>query len=474
MALGIAVGALPGLSVTLAVALMLPFTFAMDPGTGVLFLVAIYCGGIYAGSITAILLKTPGSPASAATTADGYALAQQGKASQALSVSLYASVAGGLFSGFTLLLFSPLIAELALMFGPPEFLTLALFGMTVIASVSGDSISKGMVMAILGMLIATVGVDPMTGSERFIFGAEFLLGGIEIVPVLIGLFAISEVLLQVEKKSKRISVRSGSENQRKVKIRELKPYRRTIFRSSVIGSIVGSIPGLGAEISSFISYGQAKKKSKEPKKFGKGSMEGVAASEAGNNGVTGATLIPTMTLGIPGSVVAAVLLGAFLVQGLNPGPQLFQESGDVAYTVILGFIVANIVMLIEGKLAIRWFAKVATIPSSILFPIVLSLCLMGGYAFENQIYTVGITIFFGVLGYLLSKLQYPLAPMLIALILGPIAEEGLRQSLMLSGGSLAIFFVRPISLFLIILILLSVIMPFVAKYRKNKTANRSL
>lgn len=463
---GIIVGAMPGLSVTLGVSLMLPFTFGMAPETGIVFLIGIYCAGIFAGSITAILIRTPGSPASAATMEDGYALAQQGKATEALNGSLYASVFGGLFSGIVLLFVSPVIVKFALLFGPPEYFTLALFGMTVIASVSGKSLSKGMVMAALGMLFATVGVDPISGTERLTFGNQTLLSGIELLPVLIGLFAISEVLVQSERRSKTVAHKTDV-NLEKFGWKNMIPFRKTLMRSSIIGSIVGAIPGTGAEISSYISYSEAKRNSKEPEKFGKGSLDGVVAAEAGNNGVTGATLIPMMTLGIPGGIVAAVLLGALLIQGLNPGPQLFSEYGDIAYTVIFGFILANIVMFICGKLSIGWFAKVTLIPRSMLFPVVLGLCLVGAYAYTNSIHTVVITLVFGMLGYILSKSGYPLPPMLIALILGPIAETSLRQSLILSDGSMLIFLQRPITIVFIILILVSTAVPLLRRKKAN-------
>ena len=463
VAVGIVIGALPGLSVTLGVALMLPFTFGISPIAGILLLIGVYCAGTYGGSISAVLLKTPGTAASAATVEDGFALAQQGRANDALNISLYASVAGGIISGVALLFVAPQVAKFALKFGPPEFFALTLFGLTVIAGVSGKSMSKGMLMATLGMLLATVGQDSVTGVQRFIFNNNYLLTGIGIIPALIGLFAISEVLNQVEKRSKTIAVDTEVDTGKRFGWKNIIPFRRTIFRSSIIGIIIGAIPGTGGAISAFISYSEAKRKSKDPDSFGKGSMDGVAAAESGNNGTTGATLIPMLTLGIPGDVVTAVLLGALLVHGLSPGPQLFTNNGDIVYTVMIGFILVNIVMFFQAKLAIRWFRKVTLIPSSILFPIVMIICLVGAFTDTFTLYSVVLALAFGVIGYFFSKFDYPLPPLLIGFILGPIAETALRRSLILSDGSPAIFFGSPVALIFIILALVAFLLPIVQK-----------
>ncbi|WP_102348779.1 tripartite tricarboxylate transporter permease [Bacillus sp. Marseille-P3661] len=467
---GMVVGGLPGLSVTLAVALMLPYTFGLPPETGILMLIGVYCAGTYGGSIGAVLLSTPGTPASAATAADGFALAKKGKASQALNMSLYASVAGGLISGIILLFAAPQIAEFALRFGPPEYFALAFFGLSIIAGVSGKSLRKGVVMAAIGMLVATIGMDPINGSQRFTFGNSYLLSGINLLPALIGLFAISEILNQVEKRMKRISVNTEVKKE-KFGWKSLKPYRKTIIKSSLIGSIIGAIPGTGGSIAAFISYNEARRVSKDKESFGQGSLDGVAASESGNNGTTGATLIPMMTLGVPGDVVTAVLLSSLLIQGLQPGPQLFETHGDLVYTVMVGFIVVNIIMFIVAKLAIRWFEKITLIPSSILFPIILVFCLVGSYAFDNSLYSVWVAIIFGLLGYILPKFGYPVVPLLIAIILGPMAEGAYRQSLVLSEGSLMIFFERPISIIFLILAALSFIVPIFKSWKDKKKNN---
>lgn len=459
---GLFIGALPGLSVTLGVALMLPFTFGLEPTTGLLMLLGVYCAGTYGGSITAVLLKTPGTAASIMTANDGYALTNQGKAYQALSMSLYASVIGGLLSGFSLLLIAPLIAKVALSLGSAEYFVIVLFSLTVIAGISGKSLSKGLIMAFFGMLIATIGIDPIVGTHRFNFGNYYLISGIDIIPALIGLFAISEILNQIEKKAKFISLNKKIKEE-KFGFRQIKPYLRTILKSSGIGIFFGAMPGIGGATAAAVSYNEARRKSDTPEKFGEGSLDGVAASESANNGTTGATLIPMMTLGIPGDIVTAVLLGALLVQGLVPGPQLFVKHGEFAYTVMFGFIAVNIAMFIVARFTLRWFTKVTVIPTWILYPIVLGLCLVGSYAVSNSLYPVVIAIIFGILGYVLPKLEFPTIPILIGLILGPLAESSLRQSLMISDGSISIFFTRPISLAFIIFTVFTLSLPFIKK-----------
>src|SRR5699024_5980790 len=352
--LGIVIGALPGLSATMGVALMLPLTFGMEPTVGMLLLIGIYCAGIYAGSVSAILLKTPGTAASAATVQDGFALAQKGEASKALNMSIYASVTGGIISGIILLFFVHQIAKFALQFGSPEYFTLALFGLTIIASVSGESISKGLIMGTLGLLITTVGMDPINGQGRFLFNTSFLSAGIDLVPALIGLYAISEVLNQIAQHSKSITS-SAKVIKEKFSFKNFWPFRKTVLKSSLIGVIIGAIPGTGGTISAFISYNEAKRVSKTPKDFGKGSLDGIAASESSNNGTTGATLIPMMALGIPGDVVTAVLLGGLMIQGLDPGPELFTEHKDIVYPVLVGFLIVNVLLFFMAKLAIPWF-----------------------------------------------------------------------------------------------------------------------
>lgn len=471
VSIGIIIGAIPGLGYTMALALTLPITFGMPPTMGMLLLIGIYCGGVYGGSITAILIKTPGTAASAATVEDGYALAKQGKAGLALNMALYASVAGALISGIVLLVAAPQIASYALRFGPPEYFMLALFGLTIISSVSGKSFSKAFIMASLGILFSTVGTDLITGDSRFAFGTVFLSAGIGLIPAIIGLYAIAEVFNQVEKKAKPISTDTSFENE-KFGWKNLIPFRKTVLKSSLIGVVVGAIPGTGATIASFISYNEAHRSSKNPEEFGKGSIEGVAAAESANNGTTGATLIPMMTLGIPGDSGTAILIGGLIMQGLVPGPQLFSENGEVVYAIMIGFIIINVLMFIQAKYAVKLFAKITFIPSYILFPIVLGCCLVGAYAVNNTIYTVWIALFFGIIGYVFPKYGFPITPLLIALILGPLAEQSLRQSLIISQGDPLIFLQRPIAVFFLLLCIVSAFLPTLQKVWKKKLVEK--
>lgn len=456
LSVGLFVGAMPGLSGVIGISLLLPFTFSMEPTMALLMLIGTYCGSTYAGSISAILIKTPGTAAAAATVMDGYALSQKGRAQEALSIALYASVFGGLFSGFVLLTVAPQLAKVALKFNSADYFMLSVFGLSVISAVGGKSICKGMVMACLGVLASTIGIDPTEGVYRFTFGTMTLAKGIALVPALIGLFAISELLNQTEKQFHTGGdVQTGTASS-KYGWKYMWRYKWTMLKSSIIGVIIGATPGTGAAIASFMAYGEAKRSSKYPEEYGKGSPEAVAASESANNGVTGATLIPMLTLGIPGDVITAVLMGALMIQGLNPGPQLFTQHADLTYTVIVGFLIVNVLLLYMGRLAIRAFAQVCKVPYSILLPIVLAFCLVGAYACSNSIYDCAIAIAFGVIGYLAEKFEFSTTPMLIGLVLGNLTEQNLIRTLAASHGSLLVFVQRPISLLFMVLTVLFV------------------
>ncbi len=455
MAVGIVFGALPGLTATMGVALFLPITFGMDPITGMLFLLGIYSGGIYGGSITAILIKTPGTPASAATVLDGYPMAQNGHAGKALDIALVASTIGGLFSAFILLFMAPQVARAALRFGPPEFFTLALFGLSIIVTVSGRHVFRGLLSGCAGMFIASIGLDPIEGLPRFTFGINGLLSGISLIPALIGLFAIAEILNKTHigdvGQKEKPEIRKEH-----MTLSELKDCIVDILKSSFMGTIIGAIPGTGATSASFLSYMEARRSSKTPEKFGEGHVNGIAAAEAGNNGVTGATLIPLLTLGIPGDSVTAVMLGALMMQGLTPGPALFQRQGVLVYTIMVGLIFVNMFMFLQGKLFLKAFVNVTRIPTYLLSAIIIVLCVVGSFSVNNSVFEVWIMLIFGFVGYLMLRVNIPVVPMLLAIILGPIAEESMRQSLILSQGSYAIFVTRPISLLFVILTVCSI------------------
>jgi len=454
--IGVIGGAIPGMSATMAVALTLPFTFAMQPITGILLLLGVYKGGIFGGSIPAILIKTPGTPASSATVLDGYPLAEQGKAGKALGMALWASCTADLISNLALILFAGWLASFALSFGPPEFFTLILFSLTIIAGVSGDSLLRGALSAMLGLLLATIGLDLVYGTNRFTFGDPNMMGGLNFIAVLIGLFAIPEILSMVwNPKAHDGNVRSLGKNW--VTFREYKDCFKSIVRGSFIGVFLGSIPGIGAAPSAFLSYSEARRKSKNKANFGKGELEGVAAAEAGNNGVAGATLIPLLALGVPGDVITAIIMGAFMIHGLQPGPMMFILNVDIIYGLFIGLIVSSVFLFIIGSVAIRGFKYVADIPRGVLFPGVLVMCIYGVFAVNNNIFDVGVMFAMGWVGFFMLRYRIPAAPFLIAFILGPLLEDNFRQAMLMSGSSPAILFRGPITWFFWSLTIITVI-----------------
>ncbi len=470
MVLGIAIGALPGLTATMGVALLLPFTFGMDSTTAMLLLLAIYCGGIYGGSVTAILIKTPGTPAAAATASDGYALARQGKARIALEMALYASVFGGIASFIALFVFSPQLAKLALRFGPPEYCTLALFGLTIIISVSQGSLIKGLITGMLGMLISTVGMDQTDGMLRFTFGSTTLMSGLSLVPTMIGLFAVSQVFSQVERVWEQLKLDAKITGGEPLSLSVVFSQVWNLVRSSIIGIVIGALPGTGSAIAAFLSVNEAKRVSKHPEQYGNGSLEAVCAAETGNNAVTGAALIPLLTLGVPGDVTTAVMLGALIMQGLIPGPMLFRTSPGVVYNIMIGFFIVQIIMLVVGKVAIRGYAKVVEISSAVLTPLVAVLCIVGSYAINNSLFDVYMVLVFGIVGYILPKYGFPVVPILIGFILGPMFEKGFRQSMIMSQDSLSIFTTRPICVFFLVLIVVFLGFAAIKEYRSRPAA----
>lgn len=444
--LGIIIGALPGLTATMGVAVLMPLTFFMEPVPSITFLLGVYCGGIYGGSITAILVNTPGTPAAAATLLDGYPLAQKGQALKALQMALAASVIAGVISCAVLILLAPPLASIALRFGPPEYFALAIFGLTVVASVSGESLVKGLMAASLGLMICFIGLDPIAGLPRLTFGVWDLLGGIALIPALVGLFAMAEVMIQSETALIPSVEKALKVTGEHLKLRELKENLVTIIRGSFIGTFIGAVPGTGAAIAAFVSYSETTRTAKHREEFGHGRLQGVAAAESGNNGVTGATLIPLLTLGIPGDTVTAVLYGALLIQGLTPGPLLFTRSADIMFAIFIGLLLCNIVMFLAGGIGVRFFYRVTMISPALLWPTILALCLVGAYAVNASVFDVFVMLGFGVLGYFMRKLGFPVAPVLLALILGPLAESNLRRGLIATGGDFSRFLFRPITL----------------------------
>lgn len=449
--IGIVFGAAPGLTATTAVALFTPITFYMPLNISLSFLMGMYCGGFYAGSIPAILINTPGAPGNAATVMDGYPMAKNGQAGRALSVSVTSSYIGGTLSAFALLVFAPIIAKIALKFGAPEYFAVAVLGLVCIAGVSGRSIVKGIAGATIGMFLSTIGMDPIDGLPRFTLDSVYLMGGIALIPALVGLFAITEVLSKVDK--------MDDENNKVItQISGIMPHfseywhnKWLILKSSIIGILVGAVPGTGPTIASWMAYNEAKRSAKDPEKYGTGIPEGVMATEASNNAVTGGALIPLLTLGVPGDTVTAVLLGALMIQGLTPGPMLLTEHYDLVAFLLWILIFANIVMLLMGLLSSKFAPYILKIPVKILMPIVCVLCITGGYAANNSFFDAAMVIVIGLGGYILMSFGFPVAPVVLGLILGPIIEPNMRMALIGSGLNPFVFISTPLSVGLLVL-----------------------
>lgn len=456
--IGLFIGALPGLSSVMGVALMLPITFGMEPINGILLLIGVYFGSIYGGSLTAILINTPGTPASAASVIDGYSLTKKGMAYKALQVSTVSSAIGGVVGVILLILVAPQLAEFALRFSAPETFALALFGLSVISTLTAGSYAKGMMSGLAGLIIATVGLDPISGVTRFTFGNVQLLGGVSFIAAMIGLFATSEAFRMVEDKIRNTDS-SQTINKVKLKWSEFRAVFLTILGSSGIGTFIGMIPGAGADIASFVAYNEAKRFSKNKKEFGNGSLRGLAAPEAANTGLTGGAMVPLLTLGIPGDAVTAVLLGALTVQGLQPGPQLFVSDGSLVYALFIGMLLANLFILIIGFSGIRFFTKILKVPGHFLMPIILVLSVVGAYALNNNYFDVIVMFAAGIGGYFMKKFNFPVAPLILGLILGPLLESNLRRSIILAQGDMTIFLTRPITVVLLALAVLTLLSP---------------
>jgi putative tricarboxylic transport membrane protein len=469
-AIGIFVGAMPGLSATMAIALLLPLTFPLPAASGLSMLASLYMGAMYGGSIAAILLRTPGTPAAAATVLDGYPMARKGQAGKALGVSLVASFIGGLISSIALLTVAPVLGKLALEFGPVELFAVAVLGLTIIASLSRGSTILGLLSGSVGALLALVGMDNITGVPRFAFGNINLFSGISFVVALIGLFSIPQAIRLIEHKddAERQLVVNRITDKMLPTWKELKGLMVTILRSSVIGVFTGLIPGTGGDTACWFGYNEAKRFSKDKDKFGTGIPEGVAAAEAANNAVVGGALIPTISLGIPGSSSAAVLMGGLMVHGIMPGPSLMTDYADVTYTLIWAVMLSNFAMLALGLLMTRMAISVTRVKDKIMAPMIIVLCVIGSFSINNNIFDVILMFGFGILGYIMDKLQIPTAPMVVGLILGDLFNVTLHQSLLISHGSWAVFVTNPISATLLAIAALSILQstPLFTWFRK--------
>jgi len=472
---GILVGAMPGLSATMGCALILPFTFSMEPIPAISMLSALYCGAIYGGSISAILINTPGTGAAAMTTLDGYKLTQKGKAGKALGMAVIASGIGGLFSTIVLILFAPQLAKIAIRFAAPEYFGLTIFGISMVIYIKSGSELQNMIGALIGIFLSLIGMDAISGFPRFTFGNVHLTNGINFIPVMIGIFAAAEVFKQAESWVSREKIDTRIADILP-SFKEMWPLKWSIFRSAVIGTFIGILPAGGGTIASFIGYNEAKRWSKNPEKFGTGILEGVAAPEAANNAATGGAMIPTLTLGIPGSSTTAVILGGLMIQGLRPGPLLFITQTKFVYSIFIAMAMANLMFLLFGLIGAKVFSQVTKIPTPLLTPIIIVLCFVGSYALHNNIADVWVMIIAGITGYFLRKINFSAVPIALGMVLGELIEISFRQSMSIFDNNFFIFFTRPFSATFLVLTLLSVTFPFIRKYfsgfKENKINNK--
>ena len=421
VALGIVFGALPGLTAVMGVALLIPLTFGFPAVIAFSSLLGMYCGAIYAGSITAILVGTPGTAAAAATMLEGPQFTARGESLKALEMTTIASFIGGIFSCLVLATVAPQLAHFALDFSAPEYFSLGIFGLTIVATLSEGALLKGCIAALLGMLISMIGMDPLSGNLRMTFDSPDLINGVSLVPALVGLYALSQVLITVEDVFMGRKLSTAEISRKRMPLSEIWTNRAALLRGSIIGTFIGIVPATGSGTASFAAY-----------------------SETANNAVTGGALIPLLTLGVPGDVVTAIMLGALMIQGMTPGPLLFQEQGTLVYSIFIALFVSNVFMLLLGYYAVRLFAKVVLIPGGILMPLVTTLCVVGGYALNNSNFDLAVMAGFGLLGYIMTKARFPLAPLLLAMILSGIIETNFRRALSISNQDFSVFFTRPV------------------------------
>lgn len=441
---GVVVGALPGLNATTGAALLLPFTITMDPVAAIAVLAAIYCSATFAGAITAILINTPGTSASATTCLDGYPLAQRGEAGRALGMAVVSSTFGGVFSIVVLMLAAPLLARAAYNFAPPEYFALTVFGLSMLATIGGGSPIKNLIAGAFGVLLATVGIDLMTSVERFTFGWSELTDGIGFVPVMIGVFGISELLVQAS----NLDVRHERITMKAIRLPDREDYRRawkTILRSSGIGTFIGILPAEGATVASMIGYNEARRWSRTPEEFGKGAIEGVAGSEAANNSATGGAMVPTLALGIPGSPTAAVILAGLMVHGLRPGPTMFTEQAHFAFSIFWSMMLVNVLFLAVGLFGAKVFARVTLIPVQVLWPCVFIFSIVGAYALDQSLLDVWIALISGLVGFFMRRYGFSVVPLAIGLILGGMLEQRLGQSMVMLDEKWWLMATRPLS-----------------------------
>ncbi len=469
-ALGIMFGAIPGLTPAMAIALCLPMTFNLEIVSSMCLLIGLYLGGVSGGLISAILLRIPGTAGSLATTFDGHPMATQGKAGKALAAGIIFSFLGGLFSIMILLLVAPQLAEVAVRITPFDYFSIILFSLTLVGGLAGKSLIKGLLSCLLGLCFSFVGSAPIDGVIRYTMGIRNLNGGFVFLPVMIGLYAVSQILNSAEDAIKADAPTKITSNVGKVAItwKEFTGQTVNFLRSSVIGTIIGILPGIGGGTSNLIAYTAARSSSKEPEKFGTGILDGVVAPETANNAAIGGAMIPLLCLGIPGDVVTAILIGAFMIQGITPGPMLFTTQPTLLYSIFTALIISNIAMIVLELLFLKGFIKVLNIPKHILLPGILCVCAIGAIGANNRVFDIFVILLFGILAFLITKFEYPVPPLVMGFILGPMLETNLRRGLIFSKGSIVPFFTHPLSCIMIILSVLSIVFTVVASNKKVK------
>jgi putative tricarboxylic transport membrane protein len=448
--LGTLIGVLPGLGPAAGTALLIPITFRLEPTPAIIMLAAIYYGAMYGGTITSVLVNVPGEAASVVTCLDGYEMAKKGRAGAALGIAAIGSFIGGSVATLGLVVMALPLARFALKFGPPEYFSLLLVGLSLVMALAGKSLTKALVMGVVGLIFSFVGMDPVEGAPRFTFGITPLMDGVRFVPVVMGFFGIGEILLNAEKTLENMVAGEGKVSSFLPRRDEWRICASAINRGTWLGFFLGLIPGTNSAVASFMSYAIEKKVSKHPEKFGTGVIEGVAAPETANNAYANAALIPLFTLGLPGSPTIAILMGALIMNGLIPGPLLFQQHATFVWAVIASLYIGNVILLILNLPLVGWWAKLLKIPYNILVVFILVFCIIGAYSLNNSVFDIGVMMFCGMLGYIFKKLDFPLAPAILTLILGPLMERSLRESLSLSRGDYSTFVTRPISLFFVI------------------------
>ena len=466
---GMLVGVLPGLGPATATALLIPVSFSLDPVAAIIMLAGIYYGAMYGGTVTSVLINTPGEAASVITCMDGYPLAKQGRAGVALGVAGIGSFIGGTIASLGLVLIGPPMAAFALKFGPPEFFALMVLGLVTVVGLMGKSLLTGILAAFIGLSLSLIGTDPMSGADRLTFGEPLLMGGLDLVAVVMGLFSLSEILIGMENilTHKTLPEVKGVLPTRA----EWPPVLKSIGRGSIIGFLIGLIPGTNSVIPTIISYSTEKKLAKDPSRFGKGALEGVAGPETANNAYCGAALIPLFTLGIPSSPTIAIIMGAFIMHGLTPGPALFVEKPEIVWAIIASMFIGNLILVIMNVPLAGFWAKITLVPEKLLYPIILAVCVLGAYTVTNSLWGVGVMVIFGIVGYFMKKLDIPMAPLILTFVLGKMLETSFLQSLRIFNGNILAIFERPITGGLLAIAFLILLVSMFSGFKKKMASD---